>query len=66
MKNQTFNVQGMSCSHCAGAVAGAVKSVDPAAEVKVDLATGRVEVQSDHDHAEIAKAIQDEGYTVAP
>jgi len=62
---QTFNVQGMSCGHCANAVTQAVKSIDPAAQVKVDLASGKVEVQSQQDHAAIAKAIEDEGYKVA-
>lgn len=63
--NQTFNVQGMSCGHCVGAVTQAVKGVDPTAEVKVDLASGKVEVQSDEDRDAIAQAIQEEGYTVA-
>ena len=63
--NQTFQVQGMTCSHCAGAVTQAVKSVDPQAEVKVDLPGGRVEVQSASDHAAIARAIEEEGYKVA-
>ena len=63
--NQTFQVQGMSCGHCAGAVTEAVKSVDPQAEVKVDLATGKVEVQSGQDRAAIARAIEEEGYKVA-
>jgi copper chaperone len=64
--NQTFQVQGMSCGHCANAVTQAVKSVDPGAEVKVDLGSGKVEVQSEQDHATLAKAIEEEGYTVAP
>lgn len=63
--NQTFQVQGMSCGHCVGAVTQAVKSVDPQAEVKVDLSSGKVEVQSQQDHAAIARAIEDEGYKVA-
>jgi copper chaperone len=63
--NQSFQVQGMSCGHCVGAVTQAVKSVDPQAEVKVDLATGKVEVQSQQDHAAIVKAIEEEGYKVA-
>jgi copper chaperone len=63
--NQTFQVQGMSCGHCVGAVTQAVKSVDPKAEVKVDLSSGKVEVQSQQDHAAIAKAIEEEGYKVA-
>jgi copper chaperone len=63
--NQTFQVQGMSCGHCVGAVTQAVKSVDPQAEVKVDLASGKVEVQSQQDHQAIARAIEEEGYKVA-
>ena len=63
--NQSFNVQGMSCGHCVGAVTQAIKSLDPQAEVKVDLATGKVEVQSQQDRAALAAAIQDEGYKVA-
>jgi copper chaperone len=63
--NQTFQVQGMSCGHCVGAVTQAVKSVDPQAEVNVDLASGKVEVQSGQDHAAIARAIEEEGYKVA-
>jgi copper chaperone len=63
--NQTFQVQGMSCGHCVSAVTQAVKSLDPQADVKVDLGSGRVDVQSDKDHAAIADAIREEGYTVA-
>ena len=63
--NQSFNVQGMSCGHCVQAVTRAVKELDPDAEVKVDLPSGRVDVTSDEDRGAIARAIQDEGYTVA-
>lgn len=63
--NQSFQVQGMSCGHCVGAVTRAVKALDPQAEVKVDLASGRVEVQSQQDRAAIAQAIAEEGYEVA-
>ncbi|RYF14789.1 MAG: copper chaperone [Comamonadaceae bacterium] len=62
--NQTFQVQGMSCGHCVGAVTQAVKSVDPQAEVKVDLASGKVEVQSQQDRGALARAIEEEGYKV--
>jgi copper chaperone len=61
---QSFQVQGMSCGHCVGAVTQAVKSVDPQAEVSIDLASGKVEVQSQQDPAAIARAIEDEGYQV--
>jgi copper chaperone len=63
--NQSFQVQGMTCGHCVRAVIAAVQTVDPAAEVKVDLASGQVQVQSDGDPAAIARAIVEEGYQVA-
>jgi copper chaperone len=63
--NQTFQVQGMTCGHCVKAVTQALKSVDPQAEVKVDLPTGKVEVTSDRDHETLARAIAEEGYAVA-
>ena len=63
--NQSFQVQGMSCGHCANAVTQAVKAVDPQAQVKVDLASGKVDVQSQQDRAAIARAIEEEGYKVA-
>lgn len=62
---QSFQVQGMSCGHCVRSVTAAVQSVDPAAEVQVDLASGRVQVQTNGDRARIAQAIAEEGYEVA-
>jgi copper chaperone len=62
--NQVFHVQGMSCSHCVQAVTGAVQALDPQAQVKVDLPTGKVEVLSAQDRAALARAIREEGYTV--
>jgi copper chaperone len=63
--NQSFQVQGMSCGHCVAAVTQAVKAIDPQAQVQVDLGAGKVEVQSAQDRAAIARAIEEEGYTVA-
>lgn len=63
--NQSFNVQGMSCGHCVNAVTNAVKSVDPQAQVQVDLAKGKVDVQTQQDRQAIARAIEEEGYKVA-
>jgi len=55
----------MTCSHCERAVTQAVKSVDPGAQVKVDLAAGKVEVQTTEPREAIAQAIAEEGYSVA-
>jgi len=61
---QVFDVQGMSCNHCAKAVTKAVKQLDPQAQVQVDLAANKVEVESTQAREAIAKAIADEGYAV--
>jgi copper chaperone len=63
--NQTFDVKGMTCSHCERAVTQAVKTVDPAAQVKIDLPAGKVEVRTSQPREAIAHAIAEEGYTVA-
>ncbi len=62
--NQTFDVKGMTCGHCERAVTQAVQAVDPVAEVKIDRATGKVEVQTTQPREQIARAIAEEGYAV--
>jgi copper chaperone len=62
---QTFDVQGMTCGHCERAVTQAVKSVDPQSTVKIDRASGRVDVQSTAPREALAAAIAEEGYKVA-
>lgn len=60
-----FQVQGMTCGHCERAVKRAVAQVDAQATTTVDLATGRVVVQSSSTREVLAQAIREEGYTVA-
>ena len=62
---QTFIVTGMTCGHCENAVTRAVKQVDPQAEVSIDRAANRVEVQSEQTRERLSQAIAEEGYTVA-
>ncbi len=62
--HQVLNVQGMTCGHCERAVTEAVKTVDPQATVKIDLATGIVEIDSTQPRAALANAITEEGYIV--
>jgi copper chaperone len=62
--NQTFQVTGMTCGHCEKAVTRAIKQVDPAAEVVIDRAQNKVEVQSEQPREALAKAIAEEGYIV--
>ncbi len=60
-----FDVKGMTCGHCERAVVHAVREVDTEAVVKVDLLTGRVDVESEKSREAIANAIREEGYEVA-
>ena len=60
-----FDVKGMTCGHCERAIVHAVRTVDTEAVVKVDLSTGRVDVESDKSRDVIASAIREEGYEVA-
>lgn len=62
---QVFDVEGMSCNHCVKAVTKAVQLLDPQAQVQIDLASKKVEVESTQTREAIAQAIADEGYAVA-
>lgn len=64
---QEFKVTGMTCEHCARAVADAVRGVDPEAAVSVDLGAGRLTVQNGTVPAgRIMEAVAAEGYTAEP
>lgn len=60
----TLQVKGMTCGHCANAVTLAVNEVDPKAQVRVDLAAGRVEVETSASAADVAAAVTEAGYEV--
>lgn len=61
-----FEVPDMSCGHCVGAITEAVKTVDGAAKVQVDLAAHRVQVEpATADAAMLEAAIREAGYTPA-
>jgi len=62
----TFNVQGMTCEHCEKAVSRAIRQLDRAAEVQIDRAANKVEVESTQAAEVLKQAIVDEGYTVSP
>ena len=63
--NQTFTVTGMTCGHCERAVTQAVQHLDPQAQVVIDRAQNRVQVESAQPRAALAAAITEEGYAVA-
>lgn len=64
----TYTVDGMSCAHCVASVTAEVGKLDGVTGVDVDLASGRVTVESDGplDDAAVAAAVDDAGYTVTP
>jgi copper chaperone len=63
--NQTFTVTGMTCGHCERAVKNAVQQLDPQAQVNIDRAANRVDIDSTQTREDLAKAIAEEGYGVS-
>jgi copper chaperone len=62
-----FEVNDMTCGHCASTITKALKAADKDAKVAIDLATHRVQVEpATADAAELADAIKDAGYTPVP
>ncbi|MEW9586932.1 heavy-metal-associated domain-containing protein [Paraburkholderia sp. DGU8] len=59
-----FQVEGMSCQHCVTAVTSAIREHDDAAQVRVDLASGRVTVDSAQSVELLQTAIREAGYSV--
>lgn len=62
---QIFTVTGMTCEHCEKTVVRAVRQLDRSAEVLADRQANRVEVTSTQPREVLAKAIAEEGFTVA-
>jgi copper chaperone len=60
-----LNVSGMTCEGCAKAVTRVVRRIDPQASVAVDLASGRVAIQTGVSAAALAAAISKSGYPAA-
>ena len=61
-----FQVQGMTCGHCERAVTSAIQQLDPQAQVRIDRAQNRVDVDSSQPREALAAAIAEEGYQVTP
>lgn len=58
-----FNIEDMTCSHCAGAITRAVRQVDPDAVIEVVIAEKRVAINSVAPVTVLVAAIQAAGYT---
>jgi copper chaperone len=59
-----FHVEGLNCQHCVAAVTQAIQAHDATASVQVDLAQGRVCVESKQSMKVLQDAIDEAGYTV--
>jgi len=57
-----FDIPAMSCGHCVSAVTQAVKALDPAAQVNVDLASKKVVVETTQERQAVLAALADAGY----
>ena len=62
-----LNVERMTCGHCVSAVTQAVKSVDPEADVQVDLEARRVRIDGGRSSADaVSRALAGAGYPASP
>jgi copper chaperone len=59
---KSYLVEGMTCSGCVNAVTNAIKAKQPAAEVTVDLDSGRVDVEGAIEEAALIEAVEDAGF----
>ena len=59
-----LRVRGMSCEHCARSVRQAVKRVAPDAVVRIDLASGTIEIDGAFDRQAVEAAIREAGFAV--
>ncbi|MBE3008187.1 heavy-metal-associated domain-containing protein [Microbispora sp. NEAU-D428] len=63
----TYTVTGMTCGHCVSSVSEEVGAVAGVSDVRVDLASGLLTVETDGgvDDAAIVAAVREAGYDVA-
>jgi copper chaperone len=57
-----FSVPDMTCGHCVATVTKAVKSLDAAAQVQVELASKSVTVETSAPAPAVTKALENAGY----
>ena len=60
-----FHLPAMTCGHCASTVSLALKLVDPACEVQVDIAARRIQVRSSEARDALVEALAESGYPPA-
>jgi len=55
----------MTCGHCVKTVTATVQQVDPSAQLKIDLPTHKVQIESTQPAQAFAAALTEEGYPPA-
>ncbi|MFJ1458040.1 copper ion binding protein [Nocardia wallacei] len=67
MATSTYTVTGMTCGHCVASVRQEIGKIDGVTSVDVDLASGRVQVESAAPiaAADVTAAVDEAGYQVA-
>jgi copper ion binding protein len=67
VRMKTYDVIGMTCDHCVRSVRDEIGRIPGVKRVEVDLATGKVTVESDRpvDDQAVAAAVDEAGYQVA-
>ena len=56
----------MTCGHCVKTMTAAAQRLDPAARVQADLATHKVQFETQTAREALVKALSEEGYPAAP
>lgn len=57
-----LTLKDMTCGHCVRTVTRTVQQVDPQAQVRIDLPTQRVEIESQREAEAFRRALAEEGY----
>ena len=67
MSTSSVTVTGMTCHHCVSSVTEEISALPGVTNVNVDLATGKVVIDSttDLDPSAVAGAVEEAGYSVA-
>jgi copper chaperone len=66
MTTTQLKISGMSCQHCASAVARALESVSGVSAVEVDLASGSARIVGVAPAPDLIRAVTDAGYAAEP
>jgi copper chaperone len=61
-----FEVQDMSCGHCVAVITKTIQALDPGAQVRCELPTHRVQVETARPREDVARALADAGYAPIP